>query len=509
MNQHVSAIARLEQRLGETPGDVPTMVALAVEYIAAGQLDDAEDHLTVALAIDAGNQAARLELARCCRKAGRLDEASDTVRHLLQEASAHPAIQFERGLLALARRDMDDALTAFQEVTRLEPGRADAWVNLGVIQMNHCADLGGARASFEHALACVSDHIEAHINLATVTQHSEGPAHAVGILERLLERRPDHADAHWHLALALLSGRDYGRGWVEYEWRDRVYGAAHRREFPFVPWDGASLGGKRLLVFGEQGLGDEIMFASCIPDVIRMADHCIVECHERLATLFARSFPEANVHGSLRDGRREWLDKYPEVDRQAAMGTLPRYLRTASGCFPRHGGYLVPDPDRVAKWRQRLDALGGGPMIGISWRGGSADTRQRFRSIDPGRFARLLAGRPVRWVNLQHGERAGDIAVMRTQCGVEVLDDPCIGADIEETAALVSCLDLVVTVANTNVHLAGALGRPVHALISSAPEWRYGASGEGMDWYPSVRLFRQTRPDVWEDVCSAALRDII
>jgi hypothetical protein len=259
-----------------------------------------------------------------------------------------------------------------------------------------------------------------------------------------------------------------------------------------------------VLVYAEQGLGDELMFANCLPDLIAAARRVVIECDPRLAPLFARSFPAATVFGVARTADRGWLERAGPIDLQIAAGSLPRRYRRSGGDFPRHAGYLRADVGRVRHYRERLAALGPGRKVGLAWRGGLMRTRRAVRSIEPEALAPLLARSDLRLVSLQHGAVEGDLARMRAAAGrapehwLEVL------ADLDETAALMTALDTTVTVCSSVVHLGGALGAPVLALVPTSPEWRYLRCGPRLSWYPSVELVRQAQAGDWALVIARA-----
>lgn len=503
------AVKRLEEAVAREPDNVPALLALAEEYLTQGRVEDALDELLVGLAHAPCDPSLQVLFARCCRKSGDIHQARQVLDDVIARVPGHVEAAFELGLIAQLQRDVRAAEKAFIRVTQAAPHRADAWINLGAIQLNQFGHLESARSSFSRALAINPESVEAHVNMALLMQYAEGPRTAASYLERLLERVPDSAQAHWHLAIARLLARDYAEGWKHYEWRDRVYGGAHARHFPYPRWRGESLAGKRILVYGEQGLGDEIMFASCLPEVISVAGQCVIECHSRLASLFSRSFPQASVCGHGRDGDRSWLAGVEPIDFQVPLGSLPLHLRSEAGQFVNSRPYLKADSAKVEAWRMRLANLGPGPKVGLSWRGGTVDTRTSLRSVGIGELGAMLQARTAQWFSLQYGARTEEFQQMNEAHGVLVHHDGSVGVDLDETAALMCALDVVVTVANTNVHLAGALGCPTRVLVSAMPEWRYGNMGETMDWYPSVRLIRQKNPGVWQGAWYEALADLI
>jgi hypothetical protein len=270
--------------------------------------------------------------------------------------------------------------------------------------------------------------------------------------------------------------------------------------YHFARWDGAPIAGKTLLIYGEQGFGDQIMFASCFHEAIERAGHCIIECDPRLVTLFRRSFPSAVIEASAPSGESPaWAAQVQAVDCQIPMGSLPGFFRKRWEEFPRHAGYLRAAPERVAYWRARLDALGPGPKIGLSWRGGIPATRRHLRSLALEELLPLLR-LPANFVSLQYGNCSDDLDRLRRDYGLILPHWADAIEDYDETAALVCALDLVISVCTAVIHLTGALGKPVWILVPAVAEWRYLDRGENLPWYPSARLFRQTEAGRWHEV---------
>jgi hypothetical protein len=256
------------------------------------------------------------------------------------------------------------------------------------------------------------------------------------------------------------------------------------------------LSGRSVLVYGEQGLGDEIMFASMLPDLLSDAGRSRLVCDPRLQRLFARSFPNASV---LSHAEAQRLAP-ASADVALPLGSLGRLYRTHPAAFPRHTGYLSADPALVELWRERLRATGERPWIGLSWRGGLHKTGRSMRSIPLASLKPLMKAAPASWASLQHDAAPAESEQMESATGMRLARWERIGFDLDETAALMMALDVVISVCSTVVHLAGALGRPTWVLAPFAPAWRYQLRGETMPWYPASRIFRQSTPGDWSTV---------
>ena len=323
---------------------------------------------------------------------------------------------------------------------------------------------------------------------------------ALADFERALALRPDFPLARFHRTMARLLTGDFERGWDDYELRRLSADYAHAHA-GLPRWDGGALAGRTLLVTREQGLGDEIMFASILPELLAQSGRCVLECDPRLVALFRRSFPSATVFGTEPGGGLPPSIARASIDVAIEAGSLPGLYRRRAADFPRHQGYLRADSDATARWRDRLAALGPGLKVGLSWTGGVQRTRRALRSLSLEQLLPVLRTRGARFVSLQYTPEArADLDALRARHGVEVAHWPEAVDDYDQTAALACALDVVVSVCTSLVHLGGALGRPVWVLAPLSPEWRYGFSGDSMPWYPSVRLYRQAAYAEWAPV---------
>jgi Flp pilus assembly protein TadD len=481
-----------------------------------------------------------LDEAEIAAAKGQLGLAQRLLEQSLDLGADPAEVHWRLGKLHAAAGHRGEAVDSFELAAHLRPDRHGAWLELSAIYLDlaqydealrtarcaaACPDADAASFSnlgmaartlglyaeaeqaLRQALAMDAAHHAARVNLGLVLKDLGRIDEALAQFESVIADHPGDDEARWNLAVMRLARGDFRAGWRDYEKRWLQRGVTRRR-FDFPSWDGTAPGDKTVLVFAEQGIGDEIMFASCIPDALRMGGRWILECSPRLQTLFQRSFPRIEVLPSPLDADAGWRDRLRRVDLQAPAGSLPRLLGREAGTFPAHAGYLHADPARVAAWKERLDALGPGLKIGVSWRGGDPRTGRQTRSIELPRFAPLFALRGCRFVSIQYGEVQDECAAARREFGMPFPHWPEAQADFDATAALVSALDLVVTVTTAAVHLGGALGKRVWVMVPVSPEWRYGLSGEGMPWYPGARLFRQSAPLDWAPVIERIAREL-
>lgn len=460
-----------------------------------------------ALATVPDSALAHLNLGHALKEMGQLEEALGHLRRAYELApGAENALRnLVSGLIESDR--CEEALAVAADAVARDPASYEGRLAHGLaLQKSH--DAVGALAAYEAALKARADDAELHDNRGTAFLELGRLPEAIASYERALALRPDFALPAFHRALTWLLQGDYARGWEGYELRllDKDYPG---RTLNYLRWDGGALGGLTLLVTREQGLGDEIMFASCLPSIVEAAGHCIVECEPRLLGLFRRSFPAATVFASTPDGSLPREVAARKVDAMIPAGSLPRLLRKSLADFPRHSGYLRADPQRVVRWREQLEQLGPGLKVGISWRGGVRKTRRALRSIPLERWLPIVEIPGTQFISLQYTADAGaEIEALRGQHGRRIEHWTEAVDDYDETAALLTALDLTISVCTAVIHLGGALGRPVWVMAPYSPEWRYGFSGDTMPWYPSVKVFRQPAFGEWGPVTSSVAAEL-
>ena len=500
------AIAQLQAVLDEDPTRADLQCLLGEAYAQAGELDEARDCYELALYHAPGHLDAYLGLGSLLERSGLHEEAlalyTQGIAHLPQAAQLHN----NRALQLFELGKPEDALASCQEALRLDPELFEAWHNLGFIKL-HLDAPDEALQAFDRALRIRPGVLATLACRGHALRDQRRVSAAIRVYEKVLRQDPTFEDAIRNLACAQLLQGDFVSGWRNYQWRFGPPGQPFRG-FPFPPWRGEPLAGKSLLVLAEQGIGDEVMFASCLPEVVRSCGRCVIECNTRLGGLYRRSFPTAEVHAGEKSDGHEWLESIGPIDFQVPIGDLPRYLRRRAADFPRHDGYLVADPERIERWRSFLDRKAAGkPAVGIVWRGGTLKTRSRSRSLALPLFEPLFEALPVQWVSLQRGRL--DPAEPALLEKFDILHVAPQGADeIEELAALLGALDHVVSIDTAVVHLAGALGRPVSVVLPLCPEWRYGTRGSRMLWYPSARLYRQAVLGSWTEPLQAVQTEL-
>lgn len=428
-------------------------------------------------------------------------------------------------LVELARQyinadQLDEAVKAGQQALALAPGLTDAYFLLGVayllqdrraqaldcyarvlaavpdhIAIDHVIYMLEAKGAYEDVIPFISNSLKASpsqpamwSNLCLYLTKAGHTRQAINAGRMAVQLQPDLAEAHWNLGQALLRNGDFAEGWVEYEWRRQlpIFDERNQLHLGLPWWDGQPLAGRRLLVIAEQGAGDTFQFIRFIPLLKKMGGIITVAADAPLLPVLATA-----------PGVDHVIDRWsvsgtPEsFDCQAYLLSLP-YLLRLQGPAPMPA-YLVPLPDRVASMATRLPAPAYAKVmkIGLVWAGNPEHGNDRYRSMPLQAYAPLAALPGIQLVSLQKGEAA-------RQCQTGLAGSPIVDLsgllhDYADTAAAISCLDLLICVDTAVAHLAGALGKPVWTLLPEKDvDWRWLDDRRDSPWYPTMRLFRQT-----------------
>ncbi|MBP2227247.1 tetratricopeptide (TPR) repeat protein [Azospirillum agricola] len=459
----------------------------------------AAQHRAGLLLVPDDASAARILSERLCA----LNREQDAMRILVRAVRLDPAQPDAWNLLGNRQKAdsrLSEARRSYERGLSLAPGAAEMWNNRSSVLKGQ-GDLPGAVAALRRAHALFPDSPAILNNLADAFLLSGEAENALDAAEQALALAPELADARVIRAVALLSLERFAQGWAA--WEDRWLAepwSLFAARFPQPAWDGRPPASGQLLIWGEQGVGDEIQFAALVPSLTRAGIDCVLECDERLIPLFERSLPAVRLVARTTPPDPALLS--PGIAAQCPSGSLPRFLLEDSGRF-RLDPYLKADPERTATLRARCtaaaaDALPSRPLlIGIAWH--TTNPKQgRSRNLPLATLARSLNLPGVRMVVLQYGDWSGEVAALAKD-GIDIRLPDAIDpwSDLDGLAAQIAATDLVVTIDNATAHMAGALGHPLWVLLPFAPNWRWLRDRADSPWYPSARLFRQPTPGDW------------
>lgn len=431
---------------------------------------------------------------------GRLEDAWIIAEELLEKEpnKANPVIL--ASFVCWKMKRLPVAYHLGIRATQIAPHEATAWINLGIASHEMWL-IDEAESAYKTAFRIAKDDSErgmARMNLSALYIDTGRWQEAEKYGKEALKYSPKSEKAKANIGFGLL-GQGKWEGWDYYS---HSLGLESRLKMKFMEepdWEGEK--GKTVAFYGEQGLGDELSFASMLPEAIKDCKKTIIDCDRKLEGLFRRSFPQAKVYGTRKakenDGVK-WDEEDWKLDASCAFGELGKFYRKTDESFTGEP-YLLSDPVRRVMWRKLFDSMKK-PVIGIAWSGGIKQTGQKFRTLDMEQLKPLLQSVDAHWVSLQYKDASSEIkAFKKSNPSIDIVQYPwaTLTQDYDDTAALVSELDLVISMQTAVCHLAGSLGKECWVLLPKNSQWRYGDTGEKMIWYKSLTVFRQRSLQDW------------
>lgn len=526
MGKPETAITLLAWSLRHNPTDVVACTNLSITLRQLGRQDEAERAGRAAIAIDASFAEAHAALADALIDRQAFAEAVEPLaRHVaLRPDSTHHRLQLAHALIRCRRfaeaeillRDLvrrtpddvralanlgvalknlgryDEALSAYGIALCLDPANAAILNNMGLTLAQKQTEDSAAIRWLTRAVAVKPDFADALLNLALQKHRENRTIEAKRLCRRAIASAPNQAEAHTLLGACLLAEGDLTQGFAEYEWRSRLSDfPTARNDLTQPAWTGGDLAGRTILIHDEQGLGDSIQFVRYAPLLRNLGAKVVVECQGALVRLF-----------STMAGLDAVIPRFapaPSCDGRVALLSLPHLLGTAAATIPAAIPYLRAEPALVTKWKRRLGRRRG-LNVGLVWAGNPEFKDDSRRSPGLAAMLPLLDVPFCRVFALQKGAGRRDLADWRHHLPASFTD---LGEDLDDfadTAAIMTCLDLIISSCTAPPHLAGALGRPVWTILPFQADWRWGLTGDSTAWYPTMRLFRQNRPGDWSPV---------
>ncbi len=499
-------------------------VNTAVREYEAGRLAPAERACRAVLQSHPQNAHALHLLGAITYKKGLHNQAIELVREAIAQDQDVPQFHNTLGAALRAAGQFEEAIAAYERAISLDPEYLRAYINMGnalvfqgryaraaekyrhvisldptcveaydcmAVALQYQGQYDAAIVACNQALALDPDDVETYNTMACVLMRQGRCAEAIETYKRVLQIKPDYAKAHCNLGMALLLSGRLREGWAEYRWRVRTGNVACSPRYDSPCWDGSPFVGKRLVVHFEQGFGDNIQFIRYLPMVKRRGGTVICEMLRPLVGLL-RGFPGIDELVEASSTGKSSINS----DLHVPLLELPRIFGTALHTIPCDVPYLHADLLKAEYWRKKLSMPGF--KVGIVWAGTPAHMENRARSCRLSHFLRLSKVPGMQLIGLQKGAAAGQADEMATRMSVMNLADEL--HDFTDTAAVIANLDLVISVDTAVLHLAGAMAKPAWAVLSFAPDWRWMLDRDHSLWYPSIRLFRQSKYGDWGGV---------
>jgi tetratricopeptide (TPR) repeat protein len=442
---------------------------------------------------------ASFENAKVLHERGHVVEAIKEYDDLLNATVGvpDPEVLFYYGTALFQQGKAGLATVVLKQCIDMRPTLQSAFQNLGNCY-RIALDFKGAEEIYLSGLE-LGPSAELEACLAGLWVNRGNPQKALFHYERSLAIEPRDKAVMFNSGLAHLELGNWKRGWELY---DLGYDAGVRspRQYMNLPkWEGEH--GKVLIVWGEQGVGDEIMFASMIPDLQKICKRVIFDCHPRLVDTYRRSFPGVEIHGTRKNYSLEWIAK-SDAEAHCSITTVAKYLRNDEKDFP--GTPYLTHAINVKK--PKSDKL----RVGVTWSGGTKATHAHARSFPVETLLPILE-QDCEFFSLQYQDTAArEVCELEEATGIHLKHFPSRSEhkNYDNTINFISTLDLVITVCTTVHHAAGALGVPCWTMVPSEPAWRYGLKGTKTPWYGNTTLYRQAKGEQWGAVIDRIAADL-
>jgi len=471
----------------------PAFINLAAALLALNRADDAIATLKQALDIDPESAGALFSLGTCYVKQYRYEEADDVLERALAVNPGWPKALDLRARVAQRRSDVDRARELATAALAADPTLPGSERILADIAMRNL-DYDLAMEHYQRSLRNDPDDAETQGNFAVLLARRGAYAESVVWYKRAVEVLRKDAPLQQGLADLYLIHGNFAEGWRHYGWRHFL--ADENTPIVDQPFPQQLPEGDSAVAVLDQGVGDQILMSSTIPDLARRYSNLEIQCDARLHTLFRQSFPGVRI--------TEYVLK-SKAGAKAAPGSFGladagQWLRPTFEAFPRHTGYLKPDDSLRRALRARYAAKSG-PLVGISWATKKALKFAPHKSIPLAAWGPILAMPGITFVNLQYDSEPAEVAEAMRKFGAKIVTDPEIdpNGDLDRFAAQVAAMDLVITTSSAAAHMAGAVGVPTWVLVPTGfgAIWHWFIDREDSPWYPSARLFRQSQRGEW------------
>ena len=427
---------------------------------------------------------------------GKFDESIDAYKKCISLKPDHAEAYDNMGVALKDQGKFDESIEAHKKCISLKPFRAEAYNNLG----NTLKEQGGfdqALENYNKAILLKPDYPDAYNNVGLMLHYQDKSYEAIKTYKKAISLKPDYVEAHQNLGLTLLHVGKLQEGLDEFEWRWKTSQfMSNKRRFIQPMWDGSqSLKDKRILLWCEQGIGDTLNWSSCLSLLASQSKHCILECQDKLVPLLQRSFPNVEVKPEDRS-----LDmSRDDFDYHLPMGSLYRHFLSEITENTKPKAYLVPDPDRVNYWRERLTSLGKGPYIGIAWKSSNMSPHRLPNYAPIHEWSPVLKIPDVTFINLQYKDFEDDLAKVKDELGVTVhnFDDLDQYNNVDDVTALCAALDMLVSNHGTAPLISGSVGTTTKLANWKQSSWNTILNNPVG---PSIDIYTRNTWEPWDNV---------
>ena len=496
---HHKAISLFKKALKIKPTLIESYEGLAFSLMEMGEFEKAVDVLVRLISINPKSHRAINALGLAFIRLNQPERALQSLSMAQKTNCSDKETYNNMGIALNKLGQFQLAQQTLERAIALDPNYADAYGNLAIVLKN-MGKFNEAKKTCSTAISISPEDVVSLSNLAVINLEQGEVKQAIKISEKAISIDPNYPDAHYNLSLSHLMDKNFEKGFDLYEkrWTTESYSGSYlNSEKP--QWSGEL--NKKVLLWAEQGIGDEVMFSSMVPELTKLCSNLIVLCDYRLIPLFQRSFSSSI----------EYVSKFSEVvqddyDFHLPMGSLGKFFRRNRQSFEKsNNGYLRSNDIQTKYLRDKLKLKTENQLIGLSWFSKSPIPGTFSRNIGLDKLVECLNNSNIQFVNLQYGDVRADLKSLYLNTGIKVHNEKYIDnkKDLGGLASLIMACDHVVSIDNATVHLAGALGKATSVLLPSDRNWRWGKSDQISYWYKSVKLFQKKTDKGWGPVLSA------
>ncbi len=500
------AIAALNQATSLRPSYTEAWNTLGTIYMARLKWKEARQALEKATVSNPSYGEAWVNLCGVYQELGLHHQAIEAGSKGIEYCPEQPHSYYNLARAMDGDEQWDEAISYYQECVALDPTFISGFVNYSrCLTKTH-----QVTAALEIAQSAVSldpYNAEANNNLALAIFNVGNYSQALLYHHKTISLESNNVEYHSNLARTLLMLEDFSSGWHEYEYGLLTGYRGPLNASPVPMWEGQPLAGRKIHVIGEQGIGEQIMFATLLNDLLNDGATVVYECEKRLAPIFARSMENITV-AALSDPPDPAVIA-PDIDYRIAIGSLGRFYRHSVDDFQPTNSFLKPDPVLTARYKRTYDGLGKGLKVGISWKSASPH-HAAIKNIPIELWEPILKHPNCHFISLQYGDVADDCAWVRDRLGVDIFVDPDVSAlnSLEQSMAQTCAMDLVLSISNATIHLAAACGVESWMMLGKVPLWHWFSERDDTLWYDTVKVFRQKEAGQWDDVIDMITRSL-
>ena len=486
------------------PDDYMLWNLIGAAYLGLNRIPDGLDAFKKVIELNPTFAPAFNNMANALKNQGKLEDAIFFFKKAVRLKPDYPDAYKNLGAVFHDKGKLNESVAAYKKAISLRPKFSDAYNDMGNVLRDQ-GKLDEAVLCYLEAISLKPDHAGAFNNLGNVLKDQGEFEKSISAYKNAILFRSDYAEAHNNMGRLYWLQRDFIPAFELMEWRWRIK-SPNGNEFSSdkPKWSGLDENG--IFVWREQGIGDEIMFSSILNELNQKCKRLIVECDKRLISLYKRSFSN-NI--KFVDNRNKLTDQ--EFDAQIAIGSLPKYFRHKLNDFTTTScGWLKADQQKTIDLRKKLQVKNNDKIIGISWFTNSSRITSKQRNIPIRLLAKYLTQLPAKYISLQYGEISEELSYLGSESRLKLdqIEKLDLFNDLDGLAALISACDVIVSIDNVTVHLAGALGIDTRVLLPLVSDERWGLNLTSSYWYDSVTLYRQEHFGDWTKPLEKLVNDL-